>query len=41
MIKFLEKYNYNYAIVDTNDLSIEETLNKCKKIIENNKILKN
>lgn len=33
IIDFLERYNYNYAIVDTDDLSKEETLEKCKNII--------
>ena len=33
MIDFLERYKYNYVIVDTENLSKEETLEKCKKII--------
>ena len=33
MIDFLERYNYNYAVVDTENLSPEETLEKCKKLI--------
>lgn len=33
MIDFLERYNYNYVIVDTENLSPEETLEKCKEII--------
>ena len=33
MIDFLERYNYNYVIVDTENLSSEETLEKCKEII--------
>ena len=33
MIDFLERYNYNYAVVDTENLSPEETLKKCKKLI--------
>ena len=43
MINFLEKYNYNYAIVDTDNLSIEETLEKCKMLIKqyNNRQIKN
>lgn len=34
MIRFLENYNYNYEIINTDNLSIEETLNRCKTIIE-------
>ena len=33
MINFLERYNFNYVIVDTENLSPEETLEKCKEII--------
>ena len=33
IIDFLERYNYNYAVIDTDNLSKEETLEKCKKII--------
>ena len=33
IIDFLEMYNYNYAIVDTDNLSKEETLEKCKELI--------
>ena len=33
MIDFLERYNYNYAVVDTENLTPEETLEKCKKLI--------
>ena len=33
MIDFLERYDFNYAIVDTENLSPEETLEKCKEII--------
>ena len=36
IIDFLERYNYNYAIVDTENLSKEETLEKCKEIILDN-----
>lgn len=33
MIYFLEKYNYNYVIVDTDNLSTLETSNICKTLI--------
>lgn len=33
MIQFLKRYNYNYVIVDTENLSREQVLEKCKKII--------
>lgn len=33
MIDFLERYNYNYRVVDTENLTPEETLEKCKKLI--------
>lgn len=33
MIEFLKRYNYNYAIVDTEKLSKEQVLEKCKKLI--------
>lgn len=33
MIDFLERYDYNYEVVDTENLSPEETLEKCKKLI--------
>lgn len=33
MIHFLEKYNYTYEVVNTDNLSIEETLNICKTLI--------
>ncbi len=35
MIYFLEKYNYHYEIINTDNLSIADTLNKCKDIINN------
>ena len=34
IIDFLKRYNYNYAVVDTENLTKEETLEKCKKLIE-------
>ncbi len=36
MIDFLIKYGYNYVIVDTEKLSIKETIAECKKIIRGN-----
>ena len=33
MIEFLKRYNYNYTIVDTENLSKEQVLEKCKKLI--------
>lgn len=36
IIDFLERYNYNYAIINTENLSKEETLEKCKEIILDN-----
>lgn len=38
MTKYLKKYNYNYILVDTNDLTIQETLLKVDDIIK--KLLK-
>lgn len=34
MIKFLDKYKFNYVIVDTETLSISETLEKCKNLLQ-------
>lgn len=36
MIDFLKRYNYNYAIVDTENLTKDQVLEKCKKIIREN-----
>ncbi|MCR5186857.1 MAG: AAA family ATPase [Clostridia bacterium] len=33
IIDFLEKYGYNYALVDTEQLSIEDMVLQCKRII--------
>lgn len=35
MIKFLDKYNFNYVIVDTETLSLSETIEKCKNLVKN------
>lgn len=34
MIEFLDKYKYNYVVIDTDELSKEETLEECKKKIK-------
>ena len=34
MIEFLKKYEYNYVVIDTDELSKEETLEECKKKIK-------
>ena len=34
LIDFLEKYNYNYIMINTENLSIKEVINKCKEIIK-------
>ena len=34
MIEFLDKYKYNYVVIDTDELSEEETLEECKKKIK-------
>lgn len=34
LTNFLEKYKYNYVIVNTEELSIQEVIEKCKEIIE-------
>ncbi len=33
MIEFLDKYNFKYMILDTENLSLTETINKCKSFI--------
>ena len=33
LINFLEKYKYNYVIIDTEELSIQEVVEKCKEQI--------
>lgn len=30
---FMKRYNYNYVIIDTENQTIDEIINKCKKII--------
>lgn len=35
LTNFLDKYNYNYVRVNTENLSINEVIEKCKKIINN------
>ena len=34
MIEFLNKYKFDYMVIDTESLSIEETLEQCKKKIK-------
>ena len=34
MVEFLNKYKFNYIMVDTESLSIEETVEQCKKKIK-------
>lgn len=31
---FLKKYDYNYVLINTEELSIEETIDKCKNLIK-------
>ena len=38
MIKFLDKYNFNYVIVDTETLSLSETIEKCKNLVKSRRI---
>lgn len=34
LLDFVKKYEYNYEIVDTDNLSIEEVKNRCKEVIQ-------
>ena len=34
MIEFLKRYKYNYVVIDTDELSKEDTLEECKKKIK-------
>ncbi len=38
LLKFVKKYNYNYTLVNTDNLSIQEVIAECLKIIKENEI---
>lgn len=35
LLEFVKKYKYNYAVVDTDNLSIDDVINNCNNIIMN------
>ncbi len=36
LLQFVKNYDYNYVVIDTDNLSIEEVIIKCKEIIDRN-----
>lgn len=38
LLDFVKKYNYNHALVDTDNLTIDEVITECLKIIKENEI---